>query len=261
MAREWVSRRPAVRLLEAVQEKPQRGKVLVHLPDLLFAPAAYEWETAYFHKVVSVPCVVTLTQKEFGRPASSGEQTRMKTEQTRHGVPSVSTSQLEAESGASYRPRDGPGRSGRCSIRCASSCLRTWRAAPLPARAGSPALSSEAPSVSSIDASPPSRRCATRTHRRAARREVDGGGRPPRAAGVPRQRRHREGWKCAARHTARSPSRATSGASAIASAHGSRSRAAGSAAVTHQTRATGEVATPPLGVIEGLRMSVECRSD
>ena len=52
MAREWVSRRPAVRLLEAVQEKPQRGKVLVHLPDLLFAPAAYEWETAYFQKVV-----------------------------------------------------------------------------------------------------------------------------------------------------------------------------------------------------------------
>jgi hypothetical protein len=87
MAREWVSRRPAVSLLEAVQEKPQRGKVLVHLPDPLFAPAAYEWETAYFHKVVSVPCVVTLTQKEFGRPASSGEQTRMKTEQTRHGVP------------------------------------------------------------------------------------------------------------------------------------------------------------------------------
>jgi hypothetical protein len=66
-----VSRRPAVSLLEAVQEKPQRGQVLVHLPDLLFAPAAYEWETAYFHKVVSAPCVVTLTQKEFGRPASS----------------------------------------------------------------------------------------------------------------------------------------------------------------------------------------------
>ena len=53
--------------------------------------------------------------------------------------------------------------------------------APLPARAGSPALSSEAPSVSSIDASPPPRRCATRAHRRAARREEDGGGRPPRA--------------------------------------------------------------------------------
>src|SRR5829696_5989553 len=31
MAREWVSRRPEVRLVEAVQEKPQRGKVLVHL--------------------------------------------------------------------------------------------------------------------------------------------------------------------------------------------------------------------------------------
>ena len=56
MAREWVSRRPAVRLLEAVQEKPQRGKVLVHLPDLLFAPAAYEWETAYFHSRVSALC-------------------------------------------------------------------------------------------------------------------------------------------------------------------------------------------------------------
>ena len=69
-----MSRKPAVNLLEAVQEKPQRGQVLVHLPDLLFAPAAYEWETAYFHKVVSVPCVVTLTQKEFARPASSGEQ-------------------------------------------------------------------------------------------------------------------------------------------------------------------------------------------
>jgi hypothetical protein len=50
-----VSRKPAVSLLEAVQEKPQRRQVLVHLPDLLFAPAAYEWETAYFHKVVSVP--------------------------------------------------------------------------------------------------------------------------------------------------------------------------------------------------------------
>ena len=58
-----MSRRPAVNLLEAVEEKPQRGHVLVHLPDLLFAPAAYEWETAYFHKVVSVPCVVTLTQR------------------------------------------------------------------------------------------------------------------------------------------------------------------------------------------------------
>jgi hypothetical protein len=78
-----VSRRPAVSLLEAVEEKPQRGQVLVHLPDLLFAPAAYEWETAYFHKVVSVPRVVTLTQKEFGRPASSGERNRMRIEQPR----------------------------------------------------------------------------------------------------------------------------------------------------------------------------------
>jgi hypothetical protein len=82
-----VSRRPAVSLLEAVEEKPQRGQVLVHLPDLLFAPAAYEWETAYFHKVVWVPCVVTWTQKEFGRLASSGKRNRMKIEQTCRGVP------------------------------------------------------------------------------------------------------------------------------------------------------------------------------
>src|SRR5215203_3457431 len=75
MVRELVSRRPAVSPLEAVQEKPERGHVLVHLPDLLVDPTACEWETAYFHKVVGVPCVVTLTQKEFGRLASSGEQT------------------------------------------------------------------------------------------------------------------------------------------------------------------------------------------
>ncbi len=87
MVRELVSRRPAVSPLEAVQEKPKRGHVLVHLPDLLVDPTAYEWETAYSHKVVWVPCVVTLTQKEFGRLASSGERNRMKIEQTRHGVP------------------------------------------------------------------------------------------------------------------------------------------------------------------------------
>jgi hypothetical protein len=45
------------------------------------------WETAYFHKVVWVPCVVTLTQKEFGRLASPGERNRMKIEQTCRGVP------------------------------------------------------------------------------------------------------------------------------------------------------------------------------
>lgn len=45
------------------------------------------WETAYFHKVVRVPWVVTLTQKEFGRLASSGERNRMKVEQTCRGVP------------------------------------------------------------------------------------------------------------------------------------------------------------------------------
>jgi hypothetical protein len=257
-----VSRRPAVRLLEAVQEKPQRGKVLVHLPDLLFAPAAYEWETAYFHKVVSAPCVATLTQKEFGRPASSGEQN---SNEDRANTPRRALRSRHRNSKLSAAPPNAPGTGLVDQAEAASGApppaYGLGVAAPLPARAGSPALSSEAPSVSSIDASPPPRRCATRTHRRAARREVDGGGRPPRAAGVPRQRRHREGWKCAARHTARSPSRATSGASAIASAHGSRSRAAGSAAVTHQTRATGEVATPPLGVIEGLRMSVECRFD
>ena len=53
--------------------------------------------------------------------------------------------------------------------------------------------------------------------------------------------------------------RATSGASAIASAHGSRQprRWIGGGRmyllgeITHQTRASGEVAAPPLGVIEG----------
>ena len=54
--------------------------------------------------------------------------------------------------------------------------------APLPARAGSPALSSEAPSVSSIDASPPPHDDAPPERLGgAARREEDGGGRPPRA--------------------------------------------------------------------------------
>jgi hypothetical protein len=33
------------------------------------------WETDYSQKVVWVPCVVTWTQKEFGRLASSGERT------------------------------------------------------------------------------------------------------------------------------------------------------------------------------------------
>ena len=81
-----MSHRPAVSLLEAVQEKPQRGQVLVHLPDLLFAPAD-EWETAYFHKVVSVPCAVTLTQRSSEDLRAQVSKTRMKTEQTRHGVP------------------------------------------------------------------------------------------------------------------------------------------------------------------------------
>jgi hypothetical protein len=42
MVRELVSRRPAVSPLEAVQEKPKRGHVLVHLPDLLVDPTACE---------------------------------------------------------------------------------------------------------------------------------------------------------------------------------------------------------------------------
>jgi hypothetical protein len=50
-------------------------------------PQRVNWETAYFHKVVWVPCVVTLTQKEFGRLASPGERNRMKIEQTCRGVP------------------------------------------------------------------------------------------------------------------------------------------------------------------------------
>jgi hypothetical protein len=66
------------------------------------------------------------------------------------------------------------------------------------------------------------------------------------------------GMLSAARHTARSPGRATSGASAIASAPGSRGRAwiGGGrmhliGEITHPTREIGEVAAPPLGVIEG----------
>ena len=50
-------------------------------------PQRVNWETAYSHKVVWVPCVVTWTQKEFGRLASSGERNRMKIEQTCRGVP------------------------------------------------------------------------------------------------------------------------------------------------------------------------------
>ena len=42
VVRELVSRRPAVSPLEAVQEKPKRGHVLVHLPDLLVDPTACE---------------------------------------------------------------------------------------------------------------------------------------------------------------------------------------------------------------------------
>ena len=42
MVRELVSRKPAVSPLEAVQEKPKRGHVLVHLPDLLVDPRACE---------------------------------------------------------------------------------------------------------------------------------------------------------------------------------------------------------------------------
>ena len=191
-----MSRRPAVSLLEAVQEKPQRGQVLVHLPDLLFAPAAYEWETAYFHKVVSVPCVVTLTQKEFGRPASSGERNP---NEDRANTPRRAPRSRHRNSKLSAAPPNAPGTGLVDQADAASGApppaYGLGVAAPLPARAGSPALSSEAPSVSSIDASPPPRRCATRAHRRAARREEDGGGRPPRAAGVPRQRRHREGWR------------------------------------------------------------------
>ena len=87
MVRELVSRGPAVSPLEAVQEEPKRGHVLVHLPDLLVDPTACELGTAYSHKVVWVPCVVTWTQKEFGRLASSGERNRMKIEQTCRGVP------------------------------------------------------------------------------------------------------------------------------------------------------------------------------
>jgi hypothetical protein len=49
-----------------------------------------------------VPCVVTLTQKEFARPASSGEQNPNEDRANATACPSVSTSQLEAERGASW---------------------------------------------------------------------------------------------------------------------------------------------------------------
>lgn len=92
--------------------------------------------------------------------------------------PSVSTSQRGAERAA---PPNAPV-SGLVDQAVAASdapppAYGLGVTAPLPARAGSPALSSEAPLVTSIDASPPRRRCATR----APRREEDRGGRPPRA--------------------------------------------------------------------------------
>jgi hypothetical protein len=182
-------------------------------------------------------------------------------------------------------PSGGPGRSGRCSIRC-PSCLWTWRHRSASRESGvSGSLIRGAFGVVDRCLAPP-RRCATR----APRREEDGGGRPPRAqqafhasagivkggesfaensdpwvasdrerqqsypvsrplahrlhssyqaafeAALPHRRQaevgRRSSWgmPSAARHTARSPGRATSGASAIASAHGSRCRAAGSAA-------------------------------
>ena len=87
VVRELVSRRPAVSPLEAVQEKPKRGHVLVHLPDLLVDPTACELGNRLLPQGRVVPCVVTWTQKEFGRLASSGERNRMKIEQTCRGVP------------------------------------------------------------------------------------------------------------------------------------------------------------------------------
>lgn len=100
-----------------------------------------------------MPCAVTLTQKEFGRPASSGEQnpnedranTPRRAPRSRHRNSKLSAAPPNAPGtglvgfghGVEVRRErlglpDGdrlvvPGRSGRCSIRCASSCLWTWR--------------------------------------------------------------------------------------------------------------------------------------
>ena len=85
--------------------------------------------------------------------------------------------------------------------------------------------------MSSIDASPPPRRCATRTHRRAARREVDGGG---------RQAEPRQGVRYRLGPRESQPRRWIGGGRMYLLGE-----------ITHQTHASGEVAAQPLGVIEG----------
>src|SRR5215207_9994811 len=156
--------------------------------------------------------------KEFGRPASSGEQNP---NEDRANTPRRTPRSRHRNSKLSAAPPDAPGTGLVDQADAASGAhppaYGLGVAAPLPARAGSPALSSEAPSVSSIDASPPPRRCATRTHRRAARREEDGGGRPPRAAGVPRRRRHREGGSRSQRTVTPGSRRTVDGSSLIQS--------------------------------------------
>jgi hypothetical protein len=236
MAREGVSRRPAFRLLEAVQEKPQRGKVLVHLPDLLFASAAYEWETAYFHKVVSVPCVVTLTQKEFGRPASSGEQTRMKTEQnTPRRAPR--SRRRNSKLGAAPPNAHGPA----WSIRPMQHPVRLLLLSDLACRSASRESGVSSPLIRGafgvVDrclASSPTMR-----HQNASAGCSAGSGRRRSAAAssrrsTPAPASRRVKVRSASHGEVAKQSHVR--ASAIASAHGSRSRAAGSAAVTHQTR-------------------------
>jgi hypothetical protein len=87
MVRELVSRRPAVSPLEAVQEKPERGHVLVHLPDLLVDPTACEFGNRLLPQGRAGALGGHFDAKEFGRLASSGERNRMKIEQTCRGVP------------------------------------------------------------------------------------------------------------------------------------------------------------------------------
>ena len=159
-------------------------------------PQRVNWETAYFHKVVWVPCVVTWTQKEFGRLASSGERNRMKIEQN--------------------MPRRAP-RSRHRSAKLSARRLLTpqWRAWSIrllqhPVRLlllmdlASPL---RFPRERGLRLSHPRRlrcrRCLasspTMRHQSASAGCSAGRGRgrsaAPCTAGVPRQRRHREGWR------------------------------------------------------------------
>ena len=88
MVRELVSRRPAVSPLEAVQEKPKRGHVLVHLPDLLVDPTACELGNRLLPQGrVGALCGHLDAKGGSEDLQAQGERNRMKIEQTCRGVP------------------------------------------------------------------------------------------------------------------------------------------------------------------------------